>query len=198
VRGRSSIVTIPEAGMTTSVGRVLDALAKSKHAENTIVVLWSDHGRYFDEKTHWRKHALWEEATQCVITIAAPGVTERGGRCSRTVSLLDLYPTLIELCGLPENEKLEGRSLVPLLRDPKAMWDRPAITTYGMNNHAVRSERWRYIRYEDGTEELYDHESDRLEWHNPAGAPGLAEQKQELARWLPKLNRPPLPSAPKG
>lgn len=170
------------------VGKLLDALDASDHAQNTIVVLWSDHGWHLGEKLHWRKFTLWEEATHNVLMMAAPGVTKPGGRCSRQVSLIDVYPTLCDLAGLPLRPELEGVSLRPLLRDPSAAWERPVVTTYFRNNHAVRSERWRYIHYEDGTEELYDHAVDAQEWSNLAAKPEYAAIKRELARWLPTVN----------
>jgi arylsulfatase A-like enzyme len=179
----------------TQIGKVLDALYSSPYAEDTIVVLWGDHGWHLGEKLHWRKFALWEEATHNVFMVVAPGLTRAGGRCSRPVSLLDIYPTLIELCGLPPKEGLEGQSLVPLLRDPAAEWERPVLTTHGRENHSIRSERWRYIRYRDGTEELYDHDNDELEWTNLAGRAEHADVKQELARWLPESNAPDAPVA---
>jgi arylsulfatase A-like enzyme len=175
------------------VGRLLDALAKSAYADNTIIVMWSDHGWHLGEKHHWRKFALWEEATRVPVVIAVPGMTKPKQRCDRTVTLLDLYPTLVALCGLPRREVLEGDSLVPLLKDPAARWDRPAVTTHGRNNHAVRSERWRYIRYSDGGEELYDHQADPDEWTNLASRSELAPVKQRLAAWLPKTNVPDAP-----
>ncbi len=177
------------------VGRVLDALEKSPYAKNTIVVLWSDHGWHLGEKLHWRKFALWEEATHNVLAMIVPGVTKPGGRCPRPVNLLDIYPTLIELCDLKPKKELEGISLVRWLKDPTAPKERPAVTTHGRENHSVRSERWRYIRYRDGTEELYDHEKDELEWYNLANKPEYAEVKRELARWLPKVNAPDAPRA---
>jgi len=170
------------------IGRLLDALDKSPYAENTIIVLWTDHGWHLGEKLHWRKFTLWEEADRVPLIFVVPGLTKPGSRCERTVSLLDIYPTLADLCGLPVGEHLEGKNLRPLLADPAAEWDRPVVTTHGRNNHAVRSERYRYIRYSDGTEELYDHEDDPMEWTNRAGDPELAEVKRELARWLPKVN----------
>lgn len=172
------------------VGRVLDALSRSQYAANTIVVVWGDHGWHLGEKLHWRKFTLWEEATRVPLIIWAPGVTEPGSTCQRTVSLLDLYPTLCELCNLPIPPHVEGKSILPLLKNPNAEWDRPVITTHGYMNHAVRSERWRYIRYSDGTEELYDHEKDPMEWTNLAADPAYASVKAELAKWLPKVNRP--------
>jgi arylsulfatase A-like enzyme len=122
--------------------------------------------------------------------MVAPGVTKAEQRCGRPVTLLDVYPTLVDLCGLGEKPELEGRSLVPLLEDVNAAWDRPALTTHGRNNHSLRTERWRYIRYSDGTEELYDHASDALEWRNVAGEAGYADVKTKLAAWLPETNVP--------
>ena len=173
----------------TQIGKVLDALYSSPYAEDTIVVLWGDHGWHLGEKLHWRKFALWEEATHAPLMFVAPGVTLAGEPCDRTTSFLDIYPTLVELCGLePPHDQLEGVSLAPLLQEPAAAWERPALTTHGRNNHSVRSEAWRYIRYRDDTEELYDEGNDPLEWTNLADRPEHAELKAELARWLPKVN----------
>lgn len=170
------------------VGRVIDALDSSAHARNTIVVLWGDHGWHLGEKEHWRKFALWEEATRVPLIVVAPGVTPVGAKSERTVSLLDLYPTLVELAGLPAPGWLEGRSLVPLLRDPALSWDHPAVTTHGYRNHAIRSERYRYIRYADGSEELYDHDADPYEWTNLAARPESKPVIARLARALPETN----------
>ena len=111
----------------THVGRLLDALESSEHAANTIVVLWGDHGWHLGEKQHWRKHALWEVTTRTTLIIAAPEGTAKNQLCRRVVSLIDLYPTLLELCDLPERSGLDGRSLGPLLRNPQMEWDRPAL-----------------------------------------------------------------------
>ncbi len=170
------------------VGRLLDALDASSYAENTMIVLWSDHGMHIGEKEHWEKFTLWEESTRVPLIITAPGVATPGGRCGRPVSLLDVYPTLIELCGNRPYPSLEGQSLVPLLRDTQASRERPAITTWGFNNHAVRTERWRYIRYNDGSEELYDHQSDPDEYTNLAGQSQYKSKKEDLAQWLPTTN----------
>jgi len=175
------------------IGRVLDALEKSRYANNTVIVLWGDHGWHLGEKLHWRKFTLWEEGTHCPLIIVAPGIAKPGGRCSRPVSLIDIYPTLVDICGLTPREELEGMSLLPLLREPRAVWDHPSLTTYGRNNHSLRGERWRYIRYADGTEELYDHDNDKLEWNNLADKPKYAEVKQKMARSLPKVNAPNAP-----
>ncbi len=183
----------------TCVGRVIDALDGSAYADNTIVILWSDHGWHLGEKLHWRKFSLWEEATHNVLMVVAPGVTRPGQRCSRPVTMLDIYPTLIELCNLAPKKELQGRSFLPLLKNPQAEWDRPALTTHGRDNHSMRSERFRYIRYSDGTEELYDHEQDELEWTNLASDPNYAEVKKQLAKWLPTTSAPEvLPVKDKG
>lgn len=177
------------------VGRVLAALEASPHAPNTIVMVWGDHGWHLGEKLHWRKHALWEEANRCALFVAAPGVAKAGALCERPVSLLDLYPTLIELCGLPPRSELDGHSLVPLLKDPQTARDDPSLTTYGWGNHSVRTQRWRYIRYADGSEELYDHQKDDLEWTNLAADPDFQGIKRDLARLLPHKNAPPMPKS---
>ncbi|MBI1895001.1 MAG: sulfatase [Acidobacteria bacterium] len=173
-----------------SLGHLLDAFDASPYARDTTVVLWSDHGWHLGEKLHWRKFTLWEEATHNVLMMVAPDVTKPGGRCPRAVNLLDIYPTLADLCGLPGRKELEGQSLRALLKDPGAAWERPALTTFHRNNHSVRGERWRYIRYTDGTEELYDHRTDPLEWKNLAGKAEYKEVKAGLARWLPTVNAP--------
>ena len=120
-----------------------------------------------------------------------PGVAK--GTCTRPVDFMNIYPTLADLCGLPARKELEGVTMRPLLEDPKTPWDRPALTTHGRNNHALRSERWRYIRYSDGSEELYDHEADPMEWKNVATDPRFADVKADLAKWLPKVNAPDAP-----
>ena len=172
------------------LGRLIDAFDRSPHAQNTILVLWSDHGWDLGAKRHWSKFALWEQPTRVPLLFVVPGMTKPATRCPTPVSLLDLYPTLIELCGLPPKRDLEGVSLVPQLRDADAARTEPAVMTFGPNNHAVRDARWRYIRYFDGGEELYDHDSDPREWTNLAGRADLVEVKARLAKWLPKVNRP--------
>ena len=179
----------------TCVGRVIDGLDNSPYKDNTIVILWSDHGWHLGEKLHWRKFSLWEEATHNLLMMVAPGTTKPGQRCDHPVSMLDIYPTLIELCGLANRSELEGRSLVPLLNDPEAQWDRPALTTHGKDNHSLRTRRWRYIRYSDGTEELYDHREDEMEWRNLAKDPRYASVKRQLTAWLPKKNVPEVPKS---
>lgn len=152
-----------------NVGLVIDAFNRSIYRDNTVVVFWSDHGYHLGEKGHWHKRTLWERSTHVPLIVAAPDQQSHGARCDEAVNLLDLYPTLVELCGLPERNVLEGQSLAPLVADPNADRPEPSITTHLPGNHAVRDERWRYIRYADGEQELYDHSQDPHEWHNLAG-----------------------------
>lgn len=177
VRAYLASITYADA----QLGRVLDALADSPYAENTIVVLWSDHGWHLGEKSHWHKSTLWEEATRIPFIISAPGMPK--GKCGAPVSLVDLYPTLNELCGLPAFPEHDGTSLVPLLRDPNTKWSRPAVIEYKPGNVAVRSERFRYIRYKDGSDEFYDLKEDPYEWKNLAAEISVEAAKNELARW---------------
>lgn len=171
------------------VGRVLDALDASPAASNTVIVLWGDNGYHLGEKSRFAKQALWERSTRVPLIIAAPG--RQGGRtCPAPVSLLDLYPTLLDLAGLPPNPRNEGTSLVPLLENPARDWRHAAVTTWGRNNHAVRDVRWRYIRVADGAEELYDHQQDPNEWHNLAGNAEHAAVKDRLRKFLPTHNAP--------
>jgi arylsulfatase A-like enzyme len=166
------------------LGRVLDALEQSPYKENTLVVFWSDHGFHLGEKMHWQKGTLWEEATHCLLMFRVPGVTPSGSQCSQLVSLLDIYPTLVELCGLPDPGHLDGGSLLPLLKDPSAQRRTHVITAYD-GQIAVRTDRYRYIRYSDGTDELYDRTEDWHEWLNLTRNPALASVKQELNALLP-------------
>ncbi len=184
------------------LGIVLDALDEGGHADNTIVVLWGDHGWHLGEKQHWRKFALWEEATRVPLLFSVPAGTPglpegtRGGAVSpRPVNLLDVYPTLVELAGLNAREGLDGQSLVPLLRNPELRWQ-PTVTTHGRSNHAIRSEDFRYIRYADGSEELYDHRVDPMEWTNLAADENYRSVKEKLQRWLPARNAPEAPVQP--
>lgn len=172
------------------VGRMLDALDRGPNRDNTIVALWSDHGYHLGEKWHWHKQSLWQRATHVPLVISAPGITKPGSRCERPVGLVDLYPTLSELAGLKPTEGLDGVSLRPLLEDPGRAWDCPALTTYGRGNHAIRTERWSYIRYHDGSEELYDRRQDAHEWINLASSPAVQGLKKELQRWLPSTEAP--------
>ena len=176
------------------VGHVLDAMEKSPHRGNTIIVLWGDHGYDVGEKK-FAKAALWEQTTRTPLIIHVPeklGGSTKVKICKRPVSLLDLYPTLIELCRLPKNPKIDGRSIAPLLRNPQAEWPYPALITHSPHwhgpNHAVRSERFHYIYYNKGGEELYDMAKDPNQWHNLANDPQYAVTKTQLKQWIPKKN----------
>jgi arylsulfatase A-like enzyme len=181
------------------VGRLLAALKNGPMAETTIVVLWTDHGYHLGQKEHWEKFALWEQTTRVPLIIAAPGNFQTGKLCDQPVSLLDIYPTLVELTGTKATEKLDGVSLVPLLKDPKKKTNRSVVITQGFQNHAVRSDKWRYTRYADGSEELYNQITDPKNFHNllalhssqsDGGASSSKYQgvKKELSVWLPKQN----------
>ena len=177
------------------VGRLLDALDKSAYADNTIVCLWSDHGWSLGEKEHWRKFALWEEPTRTVFIWRVPGMTPAGVQCSRPVDYMSIYPTLCALTGVAKPGHVEGLDISPLLKDPEAEWTTPALTTYHKDNHSFRNETWRYIRYADGSEELYNHTSDPNEWQNVAGDPRYAEVKASFAEHFPQVNAPELPTS---
>jgi arylsulfatase A-like enzyme len=167
-------------------GRVIDALKESGQWNNTIIVLWSDHGQHLGEKRHFRKMSLWEESTRVPLCFKIPGNKNQGAKSNQVVSLLDIYPTLVDLCGLPKLEKLEGNSLKPFLDKPETVWEKPVLSTWYYKNHAVRSNTWRYIRYRDGSEELYNHKNDPGEHMNLAGDTQYAEVIAEHKKWLPE------------
>ena len=178
--------------LDAQVGRVLDALETEGLADNTIIVFWGDHGWHLGQKELFSKTSLWDPATKSPLIFAGPGVSNGKGQSGQPVELLDIYPTLIELCGLPKNETLEGLSLVPQLRDPQTKRDRPAITTNGPDNHSVRTERFRYTRYGDGSEEFYDMQSDPNEWTNRIADPKYQEDLRTLEQWIPKAAAKPV------
>ena len=177
------------------IGQMIEALEKSKYADNTIIVLWSDHGFQLGEKERWSKYSLWERATRVNLIWVAPGVTRPGSTCNRPVNLLDIYPTLASLTGSkPPRNQLEGNDLTALMRNPTAAWSQTSLTTFGYKNYGVRSERHRYIVYADGSEELYDHANDKWEWNNLAADPRYAEVKLEMRKGLPAHHEPPGPT----
>jgi len=176
------------------IGRVLRALKETGQEENTIVVVWGDHGWHLGEKGITGKNTLWTDGTRVPLIFAGPGVTA-GQRCTRPAELLDIYPTLIDLCHLTARDDLEGISLLPQLQHAEAPRDRPAITSHNQGNHGIRSEHWRYIRYADGSEELYDTVADPHEWTNLAAQPKFAAVITEHRRWLPKIDVPPVPQS---
>ncbi|WP_231756514.1 sulfatase [Lignipirellula cremea] len=173
------------------VGRVLTALEASPHAENTIVVLFSDHGWHLGEKQRWAKRSLWNDSTRVPLIIAGAG-QPAAQVCGRPVGLVDIYPTLLQLTGLPPITDHDGQSLAPLLADPTADWERPALTTFGPKSHSLRSTDWHYIRYADGSEELYDHQADPHEWSNLAADPGQQSRLAEFREQLPTRNADPV------
>jgi arylsulfatase A-like enzyme len=187
----------------TQMGRVLDALENSPYKDNTIVVFLTDHGFHLGEKLHWQKTTLWEEGTHTLLMFRAPGVTQAGGVSERFVSLLDIYPTLAELCGLTPPACLDGRSLVPLLKDPKAPWESTALT--GLCDKArtdlayisIRHELGRYTRYGAEQEEFYDTTKDTHEWTNQIDNPEYASTVKKLRTLVPGFGEAaqPLPSA---
>ena len=167
------------------VGRIVDALDASEHAGETHVVLWSDNGFHLGEKLHWRKYTLWDQATRIPLMIRPADRQGAGRVVDQAVSLVDLYPTLVEMCGLPPPaHQLSGESLAPFFRTEDYRKATPAFITWRKGNDSVVDERWRYIRYDDGTEELYDHSTDPNEWVNLAGDPRWGDQKQRLSAWL--------------
>lgn len=178
------------------VGLLLDALDESGRADNTIVVLWSDHGFHLGEKGRWRKGTLWDESHRVPFIIAAPGVTKPGSISDTPVSTLDIYATLTELTNLDKPEHVQGTSLVPILKDPNKSSNRAVVSTSLFRTHVVSGERYRYLSYQDGSEELYDIKNDPHQWYNLASDPALAEEKAALAHWLPKINAPNLGSPP--
>lgn len=177
------------------VGMLLDSLERSHAADNTIIVLWSDHGFHLGEKLRWAKRSLWEETTRVPLIFAGPGIVVDQS-CSKSVGLIDVFPTLLDLAHLPKRTDLEGRSLTPLLENPKSQWNRPALCTFGPNNHSLRGNRYRYSRYADGSEELYDHQNDTNEWNNLISDQATSVESRQIAdkmkRWLPNNNATPV------
>lgn len=188
------------------LGKVLDALEKSPNKDNTLIVLWSDHGYHLGEKFHWNKHALWEKTTHVPFIISIPPnglklknktLEQKAQKVEKVVSLLDIFPTLIQLSGIQKLKHLEGESLVPLLSEPELEdWDHAAITTMDYKNHAIRTNRWRYIRYKDGGEELYDKFFDPKEYFNIEHLDSLKSVKKNLRKRLPEKNAKPVKTVP--
>ena len=170
------------------VGRLIDALDASPYKDNTIIVFWGDHGWHLGEKQHWRKFALWEEATRAPLIWVVPGVTKPDSICDQTVDFMSIYPTLTDLAGIPTPPHVQGKSIRALLENPDTKWSSPAITTHEYKNHAVRTPDWRYIKYANGDEELYDDAHDPYEWKNLASDPAYSSRKAELAKFLPTSN----------
>lgn len=168
-------------------GRVLDALARSPYKDNTIVIFISDHGFHLAEKDHWQKGTLWEEATSSMLMVRVPGMTRPGGVTRRCVSLQDLYPTLLDLCDINRPAQVDGKSLTPILKNPAADWQSTAISYLYDRYASIRTEQFRYIRYQDGQQELYDHTADPHEWKNVADDPEYADTLKQLNGRLPAV-----------
>ena len=178
-----SINVIIDSGFACEIcdvkSKEITAFDKSVYKDNTIIVLWSDHGWHLGDKNHWKKFALWEETTHVPMLIVAPGITKPEQKCDRVVGSIDLYPTLLELCGFEPNNTLDGQSLVPLLKDPTKEWDFPVLTTHSRGYNAIRTEKWRYIQYpKDGEAELYDREND------PGENVNIAQQHADVVQKL--------------
>jgi arylsulfatase A-like enzyme len=182
------------AFVDAQVGELLDALDAGPNAGSTMVVLWGDHGWHLGEKQHWGKWTGWQRATHVPLIVAPPkgasGDYKNGATCSEPVSLLDIYPTLIDCCGLPALDGLSGRSLAPLMRDPAQKTERAVLTTFDRGNYSVMASRWHYIRYADGSEELYDLDADPHEWTNLSTNQEHQVTKQSLIKHLPSTTAP--------
>ncbi len=167
------------------LGILLEAILENPNKDNTILVLWGDHGWHLGEKLHYRKFTMWEEACRVPLIISVPGVTQPRTSSDKMVNLLDLYPTLVNLAGLPANPGNDGRNIAPLLSNPQLEWPYASVSFDQPNRSSVRTEKWRYILYEDGSEELYDHDTDSLEWNNLASNDQYAPVLEEMRRWIP-------------
>jgi arylsulfatase A-like enzyme len=166
------------------VNRILEGLAASPARHNTVVALWSDNGFHLGEKLHWRKFTLWEEATHVPLIVVPPEGDRVAAAVDQPVSVLDLFPTLFDLCGLPPLQPVDGRSLVPWMQGKAGVESAAAVMTWGEGNHSLRQGNWRYTRYRDGGEELYNQSSDPHEWHNLAADDRYGPVKRQLRQML--------------
>jgi arylsulfatase A-like enzyme len=172
------------------IGNALKALGKSQYATNTIVVLFSDHGFQLGQKNRWEKYSLWRLSTNAPLIIYNPNNKVNGAVCNEAVSLMDIHPTLLELIGLPLDNNLECTSLVPQLNNVNASRELPAVVTHEQNNHSIVWKQWNYIQYNDGSEELYNHENDIDEKNNLSGKNNLMPIKNKLGLFIPKVKVP--------
>jgi hypothetical protein len=174
--------------MDLQLGRVIKALNNSPYKDNTIIVLWSDHGWMLGQKEGWEKFKPWEQSVRVPFLMKVPGKSH--SVVSKPVELLSIFPTLVELTGIPKKDGVDGVSLKPLLDNPNAAWNYPVITANRESNggwQSIRTQQYRYIRYmKNGEEEFYDHTTDSLEWYNLANDPKMLSVKAELNSYLPK------------
>ena len=171
------------------IGVLLDGLANSKYADNTIVMLWGDHGWHLGEKQKYGKTQLWQESCRVPMMVKVPGVTPENKKCMGVVNLIDMYPTLVELCDLPENPKNDGRSFAELLHNPDMEWNFPTLTTNTYKEHRIFDGRYSYINHlQRGIEQLYDHQTDSMEFYNLINNPDYADIKARLKSYLPESN----------
>ena len=174
------------------LGVLMDGLNKSKYADNTIVVLWGDHGWHLGEKKRFGKCLLWQESSRVPLMIKVPGVTKNNKTCNGVVNLIDLYPTLSDLCDIPINPENDGRSFAKLIANPDMEWNEPTLTTWLYGNHRIYDGRYSYINWRGG-DELYDHKKDPMEHNNLAQNPEYAQIMAGLKAHLPKHNEPESP-----
>lgn len=175
------------------VGRLMETLKEEGLMENTLVVLLSDHGYHLGSKAISGKNSLWHESTRVPLIFAGHGIKERGKVSAEPVELLDIYPTLVELAGLPENQAIEGHSLKPILDDVTRQRKWPAITSHGPGNHSIVTKQWRFIQYADGSEELYNIRDDPYEWRNLATVDDYQAILQSLRGHIPETISDPAP-----
>jgi len=182
--------------LDANVGRLLDALDRLKLADNTIIVFMSDHGYHLGERGQWMKQTLFERSARSPLMIAGPGVAAKGRSTTRIVEFIDLYPTLADLSGVPAPPGLHGRSLKPLLENPQASWDHPALTQVRRGSDAsnfmgysVRTDKWRYTEWDEGKRgvELYDETADPAEMRNLASDPAHVKTAAEMKQLLYKM-----------
>ncbi|MEH0152735.1 sulfatase [Limibacter armeniacum] len=168
-----------------NIGRVLEALDKSEYADNTIVILFSDNGFHAGSKQRWGKATLWDMADIVPMLVRMPD--KKGSVSNATVSLVDLYPTLVEYCGISKPaQQMDGQSFHYLLENPNAKWDRPSFTSYGIKYSSVRSEQYRYIQYPNGTQELYDLKQDPYEFENIVEKSDMKEVIEYHQQFIPE------------
>ncbi len=168
------------------IGEVLNSLNNSAYKNNTIVVLWSDHGWQLAHKNRWEKFSLWHQATNAPMIISYPIMAEKGKSASSAVSYLDIYPTVLDLLNIKKPTSLEGESLMPLLKSANAIKKTPAVVTYPRGSYSINTEEWNYIKYKDGSEELYNHKTDLKEFKNLAKDPKYASIMKDFQKYIPQ------------